>query len=162
MTVDAKLQLFQPKFFTVEFSRTSSWVAKYINLIIVWSYILGMFSLSVEPFIMLLFFSTVPFLSGVLENVPEVMYDIYKWFLLVVFEGGLSYAKLSKVFIAHLDSVVMDYTTVSYFLADHCKLKLQSSPLGQQKLKNKKIPFTFKKTAHQQFFLLCTTLTTRF
>ena len=57
-------------------------------------------------------------------------------------------------YIAHLDSMVMDYTILSYFLADHCKLKLQSSPLGQQKWKNKKIPFTFKKTADQQFFLL--------
>ena len=41
------------------------------------------------------------------------MYDIHRWFLLVVFEGGLKYAKLSKVFIAHLDSVVMDYTILS-------------------------------------------------
>ena len=60
------------------------------------------------------------------------------------------------MFIAHLDSVVMDYTILPYFLADHCKLKLPSSPIGQQKFifANEKIPFTFKKTADQQFFLL--------
>ena len=60
------------------------------------------------------------------------------------------------MFIAHLDSIVMDYTILSYFLADHCKLKLQSSPIVQPKFisANEKMLFTFKKTADQQFFLL--------
>lgn len=61
------------------------------------------------------------------------MYDIpatnsFWWSL----KESLLSAKLSKVFITYLDSVVMDYTILSYFIADHFVLKVQWSPWGQQ------------------------------